>query len=183
MIKFGQDEGVKIDQAHADLITGLIKSHKPKTVLELGIGGGQSTNAILAGLDYNQQTFDYTLVDNWMDFGGVMPGEVNDLYGKRINIVTSDEKAFVFGNNKKYDFIMSDADHHQTDQWFEYVLDSLVADGGILCYHDVNLIENEFVNLRNIYYRCQEFNLKHVLFNKNSLPGERCQRGLLVIFK
>jgi predicted O-methyltransferase YrrM len=183
MIKFGQDEGVKIDQAHADLITGLIKSHKPKTVLELGIGGGQSTNAMLAGLDYNQQTFDYTLVDNWMDFGGVMPDEVKDLYEKRITIVTSNEKDFVFGANKKYDFIMSDADHHQTDQWFEYVFDTLLADNGILCYHDVNLIENEFVNLRNIYYRCQEFNLKHFLFNKNSLPSERCQRGLLVIFK
>jgi hypothetical protein len=79
---------------------------------------------------------------------------------------------------------MSDADHMRTDQWFEYVYDNLVADGGILCYHDVNMIDgSHFVNLRNIYYKAQERKLRYMLFNKNSIPGERCERGLMVIFK
>jgi predicted O-methyltransferase YrrM len=181
-IPFGQDETVKIDRAHADLLTGLVKSSKPKTVLELGIGGGQATDAILAGLDYNQQTFNYTLVDNWLDFGGVMPEVVGETYGNRINIVTSGECEFVFSCNEKYDFIMSDADHHNTQNWFEYVYDSLLADDGILVYHDV-MLTSQFPNLLEILYRCQEFNLKYKLFNKDSLPTEMCYRGLLVIFK
>ena len=43
-IPFGQDEGVKIDIEHAQLLTGLVMSNKPKTVLEFGIGGGQSAD-------------------------------------------------------------------------------------------------------------------------------------------
>jgi predicted O-methyltransferase YrrM len=183
MIPFGQDEGVKIDQAHADLLRGLIVAQKPRTVLELGIGGGQGTDAMLSGLDYNQQEFEYTLVDNWFDFGHKQPDAVAEKYGNRINIVTSDERDFVFACEKKFDFIMSDADHFRTDQWFEYVYENLVNDNGILCYHDVNLVDNEFVNLRTIYYKCREYGLAYKLFNLNSLPTERCQRGLLVIFK
>lgn len=184
MIPFGQDEGVKIDVAHAELLKGLIMSHKPTTILELGVGGGQGTDAMLEGLEYNQQEFDYTLVDNWNDFGFKEPPEVSAKYGDKINIVTSGEQEFVFGCNKKYDFIMSDADHHRTDQWFEYVYLNLLNDNGILIYHDVNLVDQDaFHNLVNIYKSCQEHNIHHMLFNRNSRDGERCQRGLLVIFK
>lgn len=183
MIPFGQDEGVKIDQAHADLMRGLIVSHKPKTILELGVGGGQGTDAMLNGLEYNSQEFDYTLVDNWNDFGFAEPEAVRAKYGDRITIVTSGEREYVFGCNKTFDFIMSDADHHHTDQWFEYVYSELLNPGGILVYHDVNIVDNEFINLRDIYYKCQALGLSHKLFNANSLPTERCQRGLLVIFK
>lgn len=184
MIPFGKDENVKIDIAHAELLRGLIMSHKPKTILELGVGGGQSTDAILAGLEYNQQQYDYTLVDNWFDFGFKQPDEVGELYGSKIKIVTSEEKEFVFDCKQKFDFIMSDADHHRTDQWFEYVYQNLLNPNGILIYHDVNLIDAEaFHNLANIYHRCKELVLPHMLFNRNSKPDERCQRGLLVIFK
>jgi predicted O-methyltransferase YrrM len=181
-IPFGQDETVKIDRAHADLLRGLIVAGKPKTILELGIGGGQATDAILDGLAYNQQDYQYTLVDNWLDFGGTMPEIVGELYNDRINIVTSGEREFVFGCDKSFDFIMSDADHHHTQDWFEYVYENLLADDGILIYHDVTLTKY-FPNLIQILHRCQEFNLRHKLFNKDSLPTEMCYRGLLVIFK
>ena len=181
-IPFGQDDTVKIDRAHADLLRGLVVAGKPRTVLELGIGGGQATDAMLAGLAYNQQDYQYTLVDNWMDFGGVMPEIVGETYGSRINIVTSGEREFVFGCDKRFDLIMSDADHHNTQDWFDYVYDTLLADDGILIYHDVTLT-SQFPNLIQILHRCQELNLRHKLFNRDSLPGEACYRGLLVIFK
>jgi predicted O-methyltransferase YrrM len=180
---FGWDESIKIDVAHSNLLTGLVMANKPKTILELGIGGGRSTDAILAGLEYNQQKYDYTLVDNWYDFGYTPPMEVMSKYGPKMKIVTSPEKEFVFSCDKQYDFIMSDADHHHTNEWFEYVYDNLLEDDGILCYHDVNLLEDVFINLRDIHTKCKERNLTHFLFNKNSIPGERCQRGFLVIFK
>jgi predicted O-methyltransferase YrrM len=183
MIPFGQDETVKVDQAHADLLTGLIVSNKPKTVVELGIGGGQGSDAIIKGLEYNSQDYDYTIVDNWMDWNYVRPEGVTEKYSSFATIVDSDERAFVFGCNKKFDFIMSDADHHRTEQWFDYVYSELLNEGGILCYHDVNLFNDEFPNLVSIYTKCKDMGLSHKLFNLNSLPTERCERGLLVIFK
>jgi predicted O-methyltransferase YrrM len=196
MIPFGEDEGVKIDVAHAHLITGLVKANKPKTVLEFGIGGGESTDAILEGLEYNQQAYKYTLVDNWYDWMpnnikglpdavGECPAGVIEKYGSRIEIVTSPEQKYVFDCDKEFDFIMSDGDHHQADQWFEYVYVNLLNPGGILIYHDINVFNepNSFPNLINIYTRCQEYGISHQLFNRNSLPTERCQRGLLAIFK
>ena len=195
MIPFGQDEGVKIDVAHAHLVTGLVKANKPKTVLEFGIGGGESTDAILEGLEYNQQAYKYTLVDNWHDWMpdimkrvagavGECPAGVIEKYGTRIEIVTSTEQQYVFSCDKTFDFIMSDGDHFNTDKWFEYVYDKLLNPGGILIYHDVNLFDDDaFKNLITIYTRCQEYGISHQLFNRNSLPEERCQRGMLVIFK
>jgi predicted O-methyltransferase YrrM len=195
MIPFGEDAGVKIDVAHAHLITGLVKANKPQTILEFGIGGGESTDAILEGLEYNQQAYKYTLVDNWHDWMpnimkrvagavGECPAGVIEKYGTRIEIVTSTEQQYVFSCDKKFDFIMSDGDHHNTDRWFEYVYENLLNHGGILIYHDVNLFDADaFKNLITIYTRCQEYGISHQLFNRNSLPKERCQRGLLVIFK
>jgi len=184
MIPFGQDDNVKIDTAHSELVAGLVKANKPKKILEIGIGGGKSTDAILSALEYNQQPFEYTLVDNWFDWQGQMPAGVTEKYGDRLNIITADERDFVFSCNDKFDFIMSDGDHHQTDQWFEHVYMNLLNDNGILIYHDVNFIDADaFHNLKRIFYKAKEYQLSHHLFNLNSRSDERCQRGLLIIFK
>lgn len=188
MAKFGQDEAVKIDWAHAGLIEGLVLASKPKKILELGVGGGRSLESILSGLEYNDQPYDYTLVDNWGDWGGVMPTEVTELYSNKVQIIiTSNEQDFVFSCKDKFDFIMSDADHNRADQWFEYVYENLLNDNGILIYHDVNMDDNwpfgNFFNLRKIYETVKAKKISHRLFNVSSLPEEQCERGLLVIFK
>ncbi len=111
---FGNDEGVKIDQCHAALVYSLVAANKPTKILELGVGGGRSTDAILDALAYNGVPYTFVLVDNWFDFDGVMPQEVEEKYGKRLSIVSSDEKEYLFSTRETYDFIMSDADHaHQ----------------------------------------------------------------------
>jgi predicted O-methyltransferase YrrM len=183
---FGTNESVKVDLVHAKLVGGLVASLKPSNILELGIGGGRVTDEILTAIDFNQNNPRYTLVDNWYDFGFSMPLEVSEKYSDKINIVTSDEKDFVFSTKEKYDFIMSDADHHHTNEWFEYVYDNLLSEEGILIYHDVNVfpeIEGSFPNLVEILDKCKKQNIHHKLFNKSTLPNERCHRGLLVIFK
>jgi predicted O-methyltransferase YrrM len=177
------NEQVKIDIAHANLLKALIQSQKPQDILELGLGGGMATDAIIEGLEYNKKSYSLTIVDNWFDYQYQMPKEVEEKYGKFADIITSGEKEFVFSCNDKYDFIMSDADHFNAEKWFVHVYDNLLNSGGILVYHDVNIYENSFVNLREILYNCQNTNKFHYLFNKNSLDSERCQRGLLVIFK
>jgi predicted O-methyltransferase YrrM len=182
-VEFGTNEGVKIDVCHAALVMALVSCRKPKTILELGVGGGRSTEAILSGLAYNTQPYEYTLVDNWLDFGGTMPPEVEKKYGKALKIVTADEKDFVFSNPGQYDFIMSDADHNHTNEWFDHVYENLLNTNGILIYHDINLVEDAWPNLRQILLTCIEKKYTHYLFNKSSRPEERCHRGLLVIFK
>lgn len=180
---FKNNENVKIDEAHSLTLKGLIYSLKPKKIIELGLGGAKSLDAILEALEYNQQPYEYTLVDNWQDFGFKIPDGLLELYNGRVNIITSNEKEFVYKTTDKYDFIFSDADHSNTEKWFEYVYDNILENDGILAYHDVNFFQNDFINLREIYYTCVRRNLKFKLFNKNSLPNERCERGLLVIFK
>lgn len=180
---FKKNDNVKVDKAHALTLAGLVYGQKPVKVLELGLGGGESTDAILEALLYNETAFNYTLVDNWVDYGYTMPAGVIERYGKYINIVTSDEKQFVHSTKDRYDFIFSDADHYHTNEWFDYVYDNLLAANGILVYHDINLFENCLPNLLEIYHKCLTRNLHHKLFNRNSIPGERCHRGLLVIFK
>ena len=175
---------IQIDTVHAKLLHGLVLADKPKRVLELGYGVGFATDDIYSALEYNQQPYTYTLVDNWSDkwTESGNPEKVKAKYSNKIDIVTSNEKEFVFGCKEKYDFIMSDADHLATDQWFEYVYDTLLADNGILCYHDV-MLTSMFPNLYRIVERCQELNLRHKVFDKSSLPEEMCFRGLIVIFK
>jgi predicted O-methyltransferase YrrM len=113
-----------------------------------------------------------------------MPDGVIEKYQAKVEIVTSGEKEFVFSCQNTYDLIMSDGDHQQADQWFEHVFDKLVNPGGVLIYHDINLVDaNAFQNLIEIYNRVKAHGLSHYLFNKNSRNDERCQRGLLVIFK
>jgi predicted O-methyltransferase YrrM len=182
---FGQDDVVKIDTAHASVLSGLVQANKPKTVLEIGIGGGQATDAILSGLEFNQQQFNYDIVDCWLDWGGNKPDGVDEKYGAKCNIITSFEKDFVFSTKNTYDFIMSDGDHHNAEQWFEHVFDNLLNPGGILVYHDISLVDEPgvFANLRDIYYKAKELGLRFHLFNKDSRSDERCWRGLLIIFK
>ena len=180
---FRNNEGVKIDIVHAELITGLILSQKPKNILELGLGGARSCDSIIKAIDYNKNSPKFTIVDNWLDWNGKIPKGVLETYSNKAEIITMDEKEFVFSTKERYDFIMSDADHNNTEQWFEHVYDNLLNDFGILIYHDINIIEDSFINLRKIYEICKKRNLNYYLFNKNSLNNERCQRGLLTIFK
>lgn len=182
------NESVKIDICHAELIKGLVMATKPSNILEIGVGGARSMDAVLDAIEYNQNNPQYTVVDNWCDFAGKIPEEFLEIYGPYItNLITSGEKEFVFSNHQdKYDFIISDADHHRTNEWFEYVYENLLEDSGILIYHDINLFPDRsdcFQNLAQIYEACVNLKLKYKIFNKSTLPTEKCHRGLLVIFK
>ncbi len=172
---------VKIDANHANLVRSLVMCAKPKRILELGFGSGESTRFILAGLLYNAMPFEYVLADNWLDFGGVQPELTRAKEFAAVKFVTSDEEAFVHGEHGRFDFIMSDADHFRTQEWFAHVYAKLLNSGGILIYHDVT--NPQFPNLMRIYEDCVRNGYHHVLLNANSRREERCDRGMLVIFK
>ncbi len=175
------DPGVRIDIAHAKLIEGLVCAHKPESVLEFGFGRGRSAEAILRGIEFNGNEPYTVLVDNWGDWGKEMPPEAKSFFAEHENIllVAMDEGEFVKQCGQSFDFIMSDADHNCTHEWFERVYDDLLNPGGVLITDDVT----QFPGLIGIVEKCRERNLRHVVFEKNSQSWERCQRGLLCIFK
>jgi predicted O-methyltransferase YrrM len=176
------DALVSMDAAHAMLLAGLVAAQKPRRVLEMGFGAGTSFRSILQAADVFKLDAEFTIVDNWFDHSGVRPvGTFAPPYNRAL-IVTQAEGEFVASCTDQYDFIVSDADHHHSHLWFDEVYDRMLAPGGILVNHDVcNLAM--FPNLARNVARCQERGLMHMVFDRNSLPHERCDRGLLVIWK
>jgi predicted O-methyltransferase YrrM len=175
------DQIVAVDHAHAALLFALVMVQKPRRLLEIGMGSGKTADAILEALEYNGGEHAYTLVDSWLDFGGVMPEEVRRKYAGRITLVSADEVEFVAACRSRFDFIFSDGDHDTAEQRFERVYGELLEDGGILAYHDV--ANPQYPNLARITAACVERGIAHRLFARSSRPDERCERGLLVIFK
>lgn len=175
------DPLVAVDHCHAALLFALVLAQKPQDLLEIGMGSGKSADAILEALEFNGAYRCYTLVDNWYDFGGLMPAAVRDKYQSRVKLVTADEKAFVASCQQRFDFIFSDGDHTHANQWFDRVYDGLLKADGILAYHDV--ANPKFPNLAKIQLACQRRGIAHRVFDRSSRPDERCERGLLVIFK
>ena len=188
--------GVAVDDCHIDLVKSFIKSHKPSSILELGVGSGNTTKGIIEAVRYNEskktipgyKTPRITLVDNWVDWGFKKPPIIEELKDI-VNVVESGEMEFIFKTRERYDFIFSDADHWNTDKWFDYVYDRVLNDNGILFYHDVStmnpLPDNDlrFPNLEQILIKCKQRGISHVHLDKSSMEHERCFRGLLIIFK
>lgn len=168
-----------MDFNHIHLIGSLILSHKPKSVLEIGVGTGLVTKKIINAFAYNNIPVDLTCVDNFTDWRGSTPTGF-ETYQQQIKFIPKDEKEFVSSCLNTYDFIVSDADHYRTNKWFDKTY-SLLNNKGILVYHDVT--NKQFPNLYDIVKYVETNNINHVIFNKSSLDTERCDRGLLVIFK
>jgi len=172
---------VKIDANHAKFVCALVMCTKPQRILELGFGAGEATRAILAGLRYNERDFEYTVVDNWVDFGGIQPEITKTGEFSAVKFITSGECQFVKEPHGIFDFIFSDADHNNTQHWFEHVYNNLLSRDGVLIYHDVT--NPSFPNLLRIYMDSVRKNYDHILLNVSSRRDERCGRGMLVIFK
>ncbi len=168
---------VMMDQNHISLIASLVLCSKPSSILELGIGSGAVTKAVLDAVAYNQHPATMTCVDNFMDWGGVEPPGIRSL---PVDLVISSERDFIESCHLRYDMIISDADHDHADEWIDKTL-ALLEPGGIIIYHDIT--NPSYSNLAKIPDRIRELGWSHVVFNKSTRDDERCQRGLLVVFK
>jgi predicted O-methyltransferase YrrM len=175
-----------IDEAHASLIEGLVKAHKPKMILEVGYGAGVSHKAIMAGCKFNQNKPHYVLVDNWHDWNGQYPQEIRDQVRLHVNkdepslesftTVCKTEEEYIKSTRDVFDFIMMDGDHQHSHEWALDVFYTKLNTPGILCYHDVDGAYPGLAGLPD------QFAI-HFVFNKSSKEGEECERGLLVVFK
>ncbi|SRR5258708_2257494 len=165
---------IAIDDAHCDLIYGLVRAFKPHSVLEFGYGTGKSALAIHRACTANDQPFRQVIVDNWVDWGGSPPSDL-----LRNFVTTADEEDFVRTTDQKFDFILCDADHQKTDKYWRRIYFHLLNRSGIVLFHDVT--NPDYPNLQAIVDESVQLN--QALFNMNSQPNERCDRGLLALFK
>jgi predicted O-methyltransferase YrrM len=179
------EDAVRIDDCHIDLIYGLIVSQKPSSILELGFGSGRSAKRICDAIEHNRNRPTFKLVDNWMDFDRKIPSNIKDIEFRDYNnifIVTAEESDFIASCTETFDFILSDADHCHSHLWFEKTFWDILSPGGIMVCHDIMNREG-YPGLYDIVISCQQSNIRYVIFDKNSRDDERCERGLLVIFK
>lgn len=172
---------VSIDLCHNILIFGLLLSLKPKYVLEIGIGGGYTTRALLDAIKYNDNNSSLTCVDNWHDWSGKRPPIASEIENLGAKIVEMDEKDFVEkSRTNSYDFVMVDGDHRRGGYWANKVYE-MVNPNGIICVHDI--CESDYPTLKNYLSIAEEKNYSHYIFNMASRGDEQCSSGLLIVFK
>jgi predicted O-methyltransferase YrrM len=169
---------VAVDLAHNALLLGAVASLKPDQVLELGLGAGYTSQAILQALTWNQKGR-LTIVDNWYDWQGTEPPHAQPFREAGVMIVISDEGSFVKRcKANAYDFLVSDADHVRSHLWLDEHL-RIVRPGGLMFFHDT--ANADFPNLAEIVAGVQKRKLCHYHFTATSRPDERCHRGWLMV--
>jgi len=167
-----------IDLCHNMFIYGSVLSKKPDSILEVGIGYLYVTAALYMGMKYNGKG-KMTCVDNWEDRDYNVPTIiVNRLEKEGIEIITSYEEDFVRKcESDKYDFLVSDGDHHRSGLWIDEYL-RIVRHDGFMFFHDTNLA-HAYPTLDLINKRVKELNLPHYHFTESSREWENCTNGML----
>lgn len=179
-----QDDLISMDMCHVYTICGLAASLKPNRILEIGYGSGRLTHVLLECVAfYKIEATNYTIVDNLVEFGGTVPFLPVVDYAP--TLIVSDEGAFVKNCKDQFDLIISDADHQHSHEWFRDVVMNMLAPGGIAFFHDIEAkdLPNLSANIEWMVANDKFHNLSWKVFNKSSLPGERCDRGLLMVMK
>jgi predicted O-methyltransferase YrrM len=165
-----------IDVAHNLFLVGAVMSKKPEKILELGIGTGFVTLSLLTAVRFNGKGH-ITSVDNWFDWNGKEPPEIDHLRKQGVAVVTDNEHAFLQKcPSDEYDVLISDADHFNSGRWLSEHL-RVTRNGAFLFFHDTN--SPEWPTLLTIQERI--LHLPHYHFRENSRPDERCSRGWLFV--
>ena len=173
---------VIMDDCHIDLIHALVLAAKPISILEIGVGNGAVTKALIRAALINDNRAGITLVDGFNDWNFDRP-EGFDKIENHVEFVKSQEREFIMSalaNGKKYDFIVSDADHAHCGEWAEATV-GIVEAGGILIYHDADSIH--FPSVKRSVEIAMKAGMSAIMFNKNSHLWEQCHRGLCVLQK
>jgi SAM-dependent methyltransferase len=178
LLAFEDPRNFAIDRAHNLFLFGAVAARKPKAVLELGIGSGFTTRALLHALQYNG-TGTLTAVDNWADHGGVEPPMAAEFRAAGVTIVAPvSEESFVrSAPDDAYDLLVSDADHRRSGTWIDEHL-RIVRHDGFLFFHDTNHPDS-YKLLGLVEKRIRELGLPYFHFTESSRADERCEWGWL----
>jgi Methyltransferase domain len=179
VLGFDHRNPIAIDCAHNIFVIGAVLSKKPRNVLELGIGTGYLTMSLVHALKYNQ-TGQLTSVDNWFDAHGLEPRLGAELRAAGVRVICSSEEEFVHqAPTDAYDFLISDADHYNSGNWFDQHI-RIVENDGLMFFHDTNL-PSMFPGLAMLEARVRELGLPFYHFKQCSREDEKCGRGILFV--
>jgi predicted O-methyltransferase YrrM len=167
---------IQIDPTHISFIYGCMIARKPYNILELGVGTGLTTQALIKARNFNGRGI-ITCVDNWSGYGGTPPDYVKEL-SKDVIIITAEEEDFVENSQQGvYDFLVFDADHFATEKRIARIF-SMAKINAFLFFHDVT---SSFTNLSYIIDWVKDRKYPYYVFNECSRPDEECSRGLLFV--
>lgn len=166
-----------MDAAHAALVYGLVAASKPQYVLELGIGQGALTQAILQALQFNEYGR-LTSVDNLSIFGGTQPDHFPFLMQLGAQIVIRDEKDFCenIAKDDTFDLLVADADH-SFDHMNSY--SRIVKTEGIILIHNTGFDGEQ--GFRYPFEWAANNDYPYRLFQTSSRKDENCGRGILMV--
>ncbi len=169
-----------MDICHYLQIIGSLVAKKPHHVLEVGIGTAMLTVGLVSALKFNQRGT-LTCVDNWNDWHGVEPPEINVLREAGVAVIAPiSEQEFVKQCPADcYDFVVSDGDHKNSWSWIDEYF-RITKPDGFLYFHDTNNTK-KFPALAGIESRVKELGLPYFHFTENSRNDEKCERGLLFV--
>lgn len=180
LANFPSTNAVAMDLAHVALIVSVVLAKKPDAVLELGVGSGGLTRALLAAIRYNQKGA-LTSVDNFCDWGGTKPSHIEDLESAGARIVEADEGAFLAdASPNQFDIIISDGDHVNALFHIERVF-AVARENAVLFFHDTN--NPDHARLSKIEPLVRAAGIPSYHFTEISRPDERTDRGLLAVVK
>jgi predicted O-methyltransferase YrrM len=170
---------IQIDYCHQDFIYGCVVAKKPKNILELGLGTGETTEKLIDGIHYNNNDARLTVVDNLCDWQGKQPS-LPDKFRYYLDFKVSDEKSFVEAcPTDTYDFLVSDADHQSAHDRFEQLC-RIVKHDGFMFFHDTNT-PGVYPILATFKEQAEQRGLPCFQFTESSSQFEQCERGLLFL--
>jgi spermidine synthase len=171
-----------IDTAHVLLLAGLVASHKPNRVLELGIGSAYLSKVILSTLEANGAG-SLMSVDNFFDWNHSKPLHIQELEEMSTSwrVVVEDETEFVKNaQNEEFDLVVSDGDHTRGYQNAVDVF-RICQPGGYLVFHDTR--SELFRLLARLPKQVSKLGFSSFHFTRQSRSDECTDRGLLVVCK
>jgi spermidine synthase len=171
-----------IDTAHVLFLAGLVASHKPNRVLELGIGSAYLSKVILSTLEANGMG-SLMSVDNFFDWNGSKPSHIQELEERSPSwrVVVEDETEFVKNAQKEeFDFVVSDGDHTRGYQNAVDVF-RICQPGGFMVFHDTR--SELFRLLARLPKQVSNLGFSSFHFTRQTRSDERTDRGLLVVCK
>jgi predicted O-methyltransferase YrrM len=173
-----QDAGM--DACHYLQIVGSLIAKKPDRVLEVGIGTALLTVGLIMGLRYNR-CGTLTCVDNWGDWHGAEPPDIESLREAGVTVIAPVEELQFLRDcpDNAYDFIISDGDHRNSGSWVDEYF-RITKPDGFMYFHDTNNY-GTFPSLALIMTRVKELQLPYYHFTQSSRVDERCERGLLFV--
>jgi len=181
LTSFKRTNDVSIDTCHNLLIFGLLVSHKPERVLELGIGNGYVTNAIMSAIKYNG-VGSLDTVDSFHDWNMSTKEDLAkilkeiDKIGTHIYAPVLEQVFVKQVPDNTYDFIISDADHHHVGEWTDEIW-RIGKPNAVIIVHDIYSYRSPF----NYVVEAGKLKKPVFIFNKSSRPDEQCENGMAVI--